>query len=147
MFFDQNHPHHVGVPELFPEKSLYKNAMLLLAMGITTKQLLELNNSTLDERGLWNLVNGIAGEVQAKRVTLETVYGLRGRDDADKTGLSITGVGRRFKKPKEGMVSKAGKSLANQKIDQHTGVYLWHGRGASTTESREVFWLKMRFVV
>ena len=100
MFFDKNHPHHVGVPDLFPEKSLYKNAMLFLAMGITTKQLLELNNNTLDERGLWNLVNGIADEVQAKRVSLETVYSVQGRDDADKECLSITGIGRNFKKLK-----------------------------------------------
>ena len=123
MFFDENHTHYVRVPALFSEKSLYKYAMLSLAMGITTKQLIELNNSTLDERSLWNLVHGIAEEVHAKRVSLERVYGLRGRDDADKECLSITGIGRNFKKLKEKMIEKCGKMEANQKINQHTGVY------------------------
>ena len=69
------------------------------------------------------MVHGIAEEVHTKRVSLERVYGLRGRDDADKECLAITGIGRRFKKLKEAMVEKLGKMEANRKIDQHTGVY------------------------
>ena len=48
---------------------------------------------------------------------------MRGRDDADKMSHSITGLGRRFKKLKEGMVSKVGERTANTKIEQHTGMF------------------------
>ena len=123
MFFDENHTHYVRVPATFSEQSLYKYAMLALAMGITTKQLMELNNSTLDEDGLWTLVNAIAEEVHAKRISLERVYGMRHRDDAGKACFSITGMGRNFKKLKAKMIEKCGKMKAHQLINQHTGVY------------------------
>ena len=128
MFFNKNHPHHVGVPDNFPKKSPHSKAMLFLTMGITTQQLGELNNNILDDRGLWNLVNDIADRVKAKRSSLELNYGARDRNEVDKMGRSITRLGRWLKKLKEAMVSALGsKKKANAKIDDHTGMFGTNG--------------------
>ena len=127
MFFDPNHPRYARVPDDFSEKSLYKYAMQVLAMGITTKHLIALNNSTLDDTSLWKLIHVVVADVMGKKSTLEKVYGVRGRDDPDKSGLSITGLGRQFKKLKDAMVKQLGKNGADQQIDQHMGVYGMEG--------------------
>ena len=69
------------------------------------------------------MVNDIADGVKAKRSSLELIYGVRGRDDADKTGHSITGLGHQLKKLKEFIVSNLGKRKANTKIDEHPGMF------------------------
>ena len=124
MFFNKSHPRHVGISDNFPEKSLYSKTMLFLAMGITTQQLVKLTNDTLDNRSLWNLVSDIMAGVKAKRYNLELQYGAQDRDQIDKTGCSINGVGSRFKKLKTAMASQFGsKKKANAKIDKHTGMF------------------------
>ena len=66
MFHDSTHSHYLTMPKGFTEKSLFKNSMVCVAMGITVKRFMDFCDETLDDLQVQTLIQTIQSEIKSK---------------------------------------------------------------------------------
>jgi hypothetical protein len=95
ILFDPNTKHFVGIPPGFPEKKRYMDAMICVAMAITSKQWKALQSQDFNGQDQRSELFEIQKNTMSKVRELEIQWGVRmngGRKDRSKPGMNSLGI-------------------------------------------------------